>query len=95
MQGVRFAVSGSYIPVMPFLMASTPVRKGSIGSLRRNAAALDAPMVGSLGPLFQRLSFTAGEMDRIVRRNRRDTEGQRKRGGTAKAELDGLGGILV
>lgn len=63
--------------------------------MRKKAPALDAPKVGRFGAELKRLFLTVGEMERMVRKNWRGTEGQRKRGGAAKGAGDGLGGMLI
>lgn len=84
------------MPVMPFLIARAPVRKGSMGSLRRKAAVWEAPKVGSPGAWLKRLGpvfLDLGVMDFMVRMCWRETEGQRKRGGRMNRRGAGEGGM--
>ena len=68
------------MPVMPFLIASAPVRKGNECSFRSSDAVREASSSGSLCPTLNLLGLV-GWMDLIARTHWRGTDGQRKRGG--------------
>jgi hypothetical protein len=82
---------------MPFLMASAPVRRGRVRSLRSKAAVWLLPSTGSEGEALKRLGLSAGlSMLRIVRICVVGSDGQRKRGGRAKSRrLGWRGGIAM
>lgn len=79
---------------MPFFIANAPVRSGKEFSFRSNDAVRDDSSIGSLWPMLNLLGFV-GWIDLMERIHCRETEGHKKRGGSANIWLEGRGGMLM